>query len=199
MNLEFKTVFVLAPHADDLEFGCGGLIARLADSGSDIYSLVFSAAEERKEEMIKASSILGVKKTFIFNLPIRNLGKHRQAILDKLIKMKEKFKPDLVIQPCLNDIHQDHQIIAMEGIRAFKGTNLWGYEVLANNLIFDFQLFIKINETDLEKKIKAIECYKSQNHRRYLDEDFIRSLAKVRGVQIGSRYAEAFNVIREVL
>ena len=199
MILEFKKVFVLAPHADDAEFGCGGLIARLFESGSIVYSLVFSAAEERKKEMIRASSILGIKKAFMFNLPIRNLGKYRQKILDKLIEMKKTFKPDLVLQPSLNDIHQDHQVIAEEGVRAFKNTNLWAYEVLANNLTFDFQLFITINEGQVEKKIKAIQCYQSQNHRNYLDGNFIRSLARVRGVQIGADYAESFGVIREIL
>ncbi len=199
MNLEAKTVFVLVPHIDDAEFGCGGTIARLVDNKAEVYTLVFSGEDERKEEMKKASSILGIKKNFIFNLQIRNLWKSRQGILDKLISLKKQYNPDLVLLPCLNDIHQDHQVISMEGVRAFKGTNLWGYEVSANNLTTDFQLFIRLTVDQLKKKIEAIRCYKSQNHRGYADDAFIYGLAKVRGTQVGTDYAEAFSVIREVL
>jgi len=199
MISEIKNVFVLAPHADDTEFGCGGLIARLSENGANIYSLVFSAVEERKEEMLKASTILGIKKCYLFNLPMRNLDKHRQKILDRLIEMKNRFKPDLVLQPSLIDIHQDHQVVAKEGVRAFKGTNLWAYEVLPNNFTFDFQLFVALSEGQVEKKIKAIKCYQSQNHRKYLDEGFIRGLARVRGVQVNIEYAEAFSIIRQIL
>ena len=45
----------------------------------------------------------------------------------------------------------------------------------------------------------AIKKYKAQEHRLYMDEKFIRSLAKVRGVQIGASYAEAFEVVRLII
>jgi len=48
----------------------------------------------------------------------------------------------------------------------------------------------------LNKKIKAIKAYQSQSHRNYMQEDFIRSLAKVRGVQCNNEFAEAFEVYK---
>jgi len=43
-----------------------------------------------------------------------------------------------------------------------------------------------------------LECYQFQKHRSYLNQEFIWSLAKTRGVQIEGEYAEAFEVIRLV-
>lgn len=196
--LNAKTVFVLAPHADDAEIGCGGTIARLVENGADVYSLVFTKTDERNSEMVNAANILGITKCYNFNLPIRKLTEYRQKILDKLLVLKVKFKPDLVIQPSLSDIHQDHQVVAQEGVRAFKDINLIGYEALWNNLNFDAQLFVSLNKNQVSKKIRAVRCYKSQYHKSYINSDYIKSLMKVRGVQIGFDNAEVFSVIRSI-
>jgi hypothetical protein len=44
--------------------------------------------------------------------------------------------------------------------------------------------------------VNALKEYNSQSHRNYMQEDFIRSLAKVRGVQCNSEYAEAFEMYK---
>ena len=48
-------------------------------------------------------------------------------------------------------------------------------------------------------KVNALKEYKSQAHRSYADEDFIRSLARIRGVQIGAQYAEVFEMVRWII
>jgi len=49
------------------------------------------------------------------------------------------------------------------------------------------------------KKVEALKCYESQKDRLYLSEEFIRSLAQTRGVQIDAKYAEAFEIIRWII
>jgi len=44
-----------------------------------------------------------------------------------------------------------------------------------------------------------LKKYKSQSDRAYMSHEFIFSLAKSRGVQIGKEYAECFEVIRWVM
>lgn len=67
-----------------------------------------------------------------------------------------------------------------------------------NNLRFTTNLFVNLEYRHVEK-IGALKCYKSQFLRKYADEDFIRSLAKVRGIQIGIDCAECFEVIRWII
>lgn len=197
--LKSKVTFVLAPHPDDAELGCGGTIAKLVESGTDVYVIVFAKAPERKQELFKSAKMLEVAGCRSLEVPIRRFSEYRQQILDKLLKFKDDLNPDLVLQPSLTDIHQDHQVVAMEGLRAFKNINLLGYETSWNNLNFDAQLFVKLEERHLLKKARAVGCYRSQSDKRYIDPDYVKSVAKVRGVQIGCDYAEMFSFIRGVV
>ena len=106
------------------------------------------------------------------------------------------LNPDLVLLPAASDIHQDHQVIHQEGMRAFKNVTFAGYELPWNNYSFHTNFFIRLSETELNKKVEALRSYQSQSHRNYMQEDFIRSLATVRGVQCNSSYAEVFEMYR---
>lgn len=113
--------------------------------------------------------------------------------------MNKDIKPDMVFLPSASDIHQDHQVVHQEGVRAFKNTTFAGYELPWNNYRIHTNFFICISESELNKKIESLKMYKSQEHRNYMKEDFIRSLAKVRGVQANSEFAEAFEVYRWII
>ena len=119
--------------------------------------------------------------------------------MENLISHRKQLQPDLVLMPSLNDIHQDHSTIAEEGLRAFKNTTILGYELIWNNLTFNTTSFVKLDKKYIQAKCDALKEYKSQGERDYMSEDFIFSLAKTRGIQIGCKYAESFEVIRWVM
>lgn len=206
-----KKVLVLAPHTDDGEFGCGGTIAKLIEDGVEVYYIAFSACEQSVlpsfpkdiliSELKAAVSVLGIKKEnlFLLKYEVRTFSHKRQEILDDIIKFKNKIKPDLIFIPSLNDIHQDHATIANEALRAFKFCNIFCYEMPWNNLNFTNTSFVLLNDKHINTKIAALKKYKSQKHRPYANEEFIRSLSRVRGVQVGQKYAEVFEVIRLIL
>lgn len=206
-----STILILAPHTDDGEFGCGGTIARYVSQGARAVYAAFSAAEQSvlphlprdilRTEVRSATAALGVKDEdcLVFDFEVRRFPELRQQILDRMIELGREYSPDIVFLPSANDTHQDHQTIAQEGFRAFKRTTMLGYEVPWNNLDFRTSCFVDIGEDHLEAKIRAVGMYQSQQHRSYANEEFIRSLALTRGVQIGKRYAEAFEVVRWVI
>jgi len=97
------------------------------------------------------------------------------------------------------DIHQDHSTVTDEAIRAFKRTNIFGYELPWNDLQLPSTCLIKIEENDLKIKIEAIQQYKSQYGRSYSSQKFQEALAITRGMRIGVEYAEAFEVVRVVM
>ncbi len=207
----FQRVLILAPHTDDGELGCGGTIAKLVEGGDDVYYVAFSAAERSvpagmprdvlRHEVKQATGILGIPpgNLLIFDYEVRDFPLHRQAILEDLIRLQRELRPNLVLLPAFHDIHQDHITVASEGLRAFKTTTILGYELPWNNMTFNTTAFVFLEERHIESKIKALSCYVSQRGRRYANGDFIRSLARARGIQIGAEYAEAFEVIRWVL
>lgn len=208
MNLQFAKILILAPHTDDGEFGCGGSIAKFIESGTEIYYAAFSLAEESvppsfpknilETEVKAATTELGISgdHLLLYRYQVRHFATHRQRILEDLVRLNQDLKPDLVFMPSLHDLHQDHSTISMEGLRAFKKTSVLAYEMPWNNLNFATQSFIKLSESHIRNKIKALGCYNSQKSKDYASEEFVLSLACTRGVQIGVKYAEAFEVLR---
>ncbi|MBP7184850.1 MAG: PIG-L family deacetylase [Saprospiraceae bacterium] len=208
---ENKKILVLAPHTDDGELGCGGTIAKYCEAGNDVYYVAFSTADESvpKEfpsnqlaiEVKNATFCLGIPKEnlFIFNYTVRKLNYVRQEILEHLIELRHKIQPDIVFLPSSKDIHQDHVTINQEGIRAFKHSTILGYELIWNNLSFDTDCFIELTEKQIDTKISALSHYVTQKGKHYMESDFIRSLARIRGTQINVKYAETFEVIRWII
>ncbi len=204
-------VLVLAPHTDDGEFGCGGTIAKFIEEKTEVYYVAFSTAEKSvpeglpknilEVEVKEATKRIGIPYShlIIYKYEVRKLNYIRQEILEELVKIKKNIKPDLVFLPSKNDLHQDHITVATEGIRAFKQISILGYELPWNNITFHTQVFIKLKETHVQKKIHALKAYNSQSHRDYAAEDFIWSWAKTRGTQIGTKYAETFEITRWVI
>ncbi len=205
---KFKNVLVLAPHTDDGELGAGGSISKLIENGAKVTYVAFSTAEDSvpdglpkdilKKEVVKATAELGIKpeNLIILNYQVRRFNYDRQQILEDLISLRKKSSFDLILTPSMHDIHQDHSTISQESIRAFKNTTILGYELIWNNLTFNTQCFVKLEEKHIDAKQKALEQYESQGGRNYLARDFTFSLAKTRGVQVGAEYAECFEVIR---
>ncbi len=206
-----KNVLVLAPHTDDGELGLGGTISKLLEVGAVVTYAAFSTAQESipdgfdkdilKTEVMAATSRLGIakKNLHLYDYRVRRLNYSRQEILEDLVRLKRDNVFDLIFVPTLNDLHQDHATVSIEGIRAFKNCTILGYELLWNNLSFNTQCFVVLEERHVEQKIAALAEYKSQSHRDYISSQFIKSWAKTRGVQIGAQWAEAFEVIRLIL
>ena len=98
--------------------------------------------------------------------------------------------------PSLVDIHQDHETIAREGLRAFKRTTLLGYEIPWNCVGFRQQAYVALEPRHLDRKVAALGCYASQQHRNYANEEYIRNLARTNGIVSGRELAEVFEVYR---
>jgi N-acetylglucosamine malate deacetylase 1 len=208
--MQSKRTLVLAPHTDDAELGCGGTIARLCEQGAEVFAISFSAAEESlpehmpadtlRKECKKALADLGLAqdRIFIEDYRVRRLSERRQELLDRLIVARREIEPDLVLVPSVHDIHQDHQVVHAEGVRAFKNVTVLGYELPWNTLTFAAQAFVTLEERHLEKKFAAMRRYESQRSlgRPYFDEEFVRGWARLRGLQAKAPYAEVYEVMR---
>jgi len=116
-----------------------------------------------------------------------------------MVELKNSIQPDLFLLPSGSDVHQDHQLVYNEGLRAFKHTSIWGYELPWNHVSFATQAFVKLEQRHIDMKWKLMTTYESQfqKQRAYFTKEFIEGLARVRGVQINEPYAEAFEVVRQ--
>lgn len=207
-----RTILVLGPHTDDGELGCGGLMAKRTAMGHDVIYAVFSSCRRSvpdgldrdvlRHEVRRAVEILGMdpdRQLILKDYEVRTFPQYRQEILEDMIRLRAELKPDLVLCPSLNDVHQDHATICREAIRAFKKQSILCYEEPWNNITFSTHVFESLSPEHLETKMKALSAYESQRHRTYFQEDVMRSLAVMRGAQLEGGYAEAFEVVRWML
>jgi N-acetylglucosamine malate deacetylase 1 len=206
----WERVLVLAPHTDDGEFGCGGTMARLVEAGAEVRYVAFSIATKSlpdgfppdtlAREVREATTELGIPESqlTVHDFEVRTFPQSRQEILEVLIELWEEWKPEVVFQPSVHDIHQDHQVIAAEGLRAFKRTTILGYEIPWNNFDFSYQWYFALDREHVERKAAALARYASQRHRRYSDPEYIWNVARTHGINVNREYAEVFEVYRVV-
>jgi len=204
----WQRALVLAPHTDDGEFGCGGTMARLVEEGAAVRYVAFSIAtrslpegfppDALAREVREATAELGIpaESLTVHDFDVRTFPEHRQEILELLIELWHEWEPDVVFQPSLHDIHQDHQTIATEGLRAFKRTTILGYEIPWNNLDFAYQAYLALEQRHVERKEAALAKYASQQHRRYANPEYVWNLARTHGINVNREYAEVFQVYR---
>jgi len=210
-------ILLLSAHIDDADTGCGGSVARYANEGDEIYYAVFTLAEESlpadlpKDIMLKelgeATRILGIHPSnlIIKKYPVRKFPQFRQEILEDMVQINKEIKPSLVFMPSKFDTHQDHAVISEEGFRAFKSSSILGYEMPWNNVSFESSAFISLNGEQIDRKIRALNCYKSQKlravklGRESSGSEAIMHWAQFRGHQVYVEYAEAFHVVRWIM
>lgn len=205
-----KRVLVLSPHTDDAELGCGGTMARWLDDGVELFTAAFSTAETSlpegskpyrlKDECHLALDEIGVPRDnrFVYDYPVRELGYHRQAVLEEMVRLGREIQPEVVLVPSGADLHQDHAVVHQEAVRAFRNGTMLGYELPWNHITFSTQAFVVLDETHLHRKWAALTRYESQLElaRPYFRYEFIESMARVRGVQVKAAFAEAYEAIR---
>jgi LmbE family N-acetylglucosaminyl deacetylase len=213
---ESGKIVVLAPHMDDEVLGCGGTIARHAQSGADV-SVIFltdgrhsdstiaalpepergrrerELVDIRKQEAQRAGEILGVKNITFLDAEDGRLHSdtHAPARLRKVLELE---RPHLVYLPFFLESHADHCAASDVLIAATTGSRFdfecRGYEVwtpLFPNLV------VEIDAT-IELKKQALACYRSQ----LADMDYLHmgiGLNAYRSSAVGcktARFVEAF-------
>lgn len=201
-------ILMLSCHTDDTEIGCGATIHRLIEKGYEVYSVVFVTKYPQfpdgklLDEWHQSMSVLKVSMNnrFLFDYPVRRLDRHRQEILEDMVSFRKYPDPDYIFTPSIKSIHQDHSVIGIEALRAFRDKILWNYELPWSDMGFQPQIYVPISDIDLEFKISALRKYESQFElkRSYFSEKLIRGLAAMRGAESGVELAEAFVVQRMV-
>ena len=219
-----KKVLILSPHADDEILGCGGFISKFSKQNYHINVLILTNAnkgapeiyspekiKEIRNEAKISNNFIGTKKLFFEDLPALNLSNYPiYKIANVINKYIAEINPEIVLIPSANDIHDDHKIIfkaAKVAMRFNKKNNIkkiLSYEVLSetewneNEKSFNPNYFVKLDKSDIDKKVKAFLKYKSQvkkfPHPR--SKEAIINLSKVRGSHVFMRHAEAFKVER---
>lgn len=197
-------ILALGAHPDDIEYGCGGTFLKFARKGMDIYFIVLTKGEfggdpeTREKEQEEAMKLLGVKKIFWGGYIDTELPSER-IVISKIDEVIEEVKPDEVYVNYIEDIHQDHRMLAECTLAATRYVKRVFFYEDYTSINFEPDIFVDIEDV-LEEKQKLIQVYSSQVDKAYptkLDMvESVKAIANFRGFQGKVKYAEGFKAFR---
>lgn len=190
---------MLGCHADDIEIGCGGTLLTLiaAQSALEIRWVVFCAhGERRREAEAGAAEVLdGVAQREIHLHDFRDgfLPYHGAAVKDAFENMKD-FPADIVFTHQRHDLHQDHRLVCELTWNTFRDHLILEYEIPKyDGDIGVPNVLVPLREEICERKVDLLmRHFGSQRSKPWFTEDLFYGLMRLRGMESGHRYAEAF-------
>lgn len=198
-------VLAFGAHPDDIEIGMGGTIAKYSKDKHDVLMVILTIPNNkniRRNEAENAAKMLGSEIRILDVDPEKMV--FSRELVRKLDRIVMDYSPDVVYTHWNHDTHQDHIFLSNATIAATRknGCSLYMYEQTIPGGIdphgFRTQLFVDISE-EIDTKLDSIMAHKSQvktNGDWWLYG--IRGRAMYRGYQINAKYAEAFEVVKEI-
>lgn len=204
-------ILVVTAHHDDLELGCGGTIAKFVDEGHQVVSLVMthSAYEgyhgmvlRTKEAAIAearlASKVLGYELISFdedtFDIPINDSN------IVRILDVIHKYSIDTVFTHWHSDTHPPHRKINSMVLHACRHVpRVLGIAVNwhIGEQSFSPRLFVPIDGSQWERKIKALQCYESEFQRAGASwVEYLDNQTKNYGLQCGVERAEGYVVYK---
>lgn len=200
-----KHICFLGAHPDDIELGCGALIAGITDKSS-ITCVTLSDNQKNPllanlvDEHYSSMQSLGILRQQILleSFETRRFPSQRQDILEYLIQINKTINPDVVFVHTRADLHQDHNTVTEEALRAFRGVTLLGYDVIRSSYGFFPNLMIPVTEMDMQAKLSALAKYSTYTDKYYFDPELTRSTLIRNGALCESKFAEGFETLRVI-
>lgn len=200
-----KRVFFIGAHPDDIELGCGAFINHITDS-AELFCITLS--DNQKNPALKnvlrehqdSMRILGIKKDhdLVEKFETRRFQHFRQEILEYLYQLNKKYQPEIVFVHTPADLHQDHSTVTQEVLRAFRGTSIFGYDVIRSSHGFFPSFLVEVNEQDVKKKINALAQYRTYHDKYYFKPEITRATLIHFGALAERPLAEGFDILRVI-
>jgi LmbE family N-acetylglucosaminyl deacetylase len=200
-------IVAVAAHCDDIAIGAGGSLLSIcsANPGLRVDVLVLSGGgteREDEEHAALASFCPGADlRLTVLKLPDGRLPGYWAEAKAAVEELRARTDPDLLFSPNRSDAHQDHRGLAELVPTAFRGHLVLGYEIVK----WDGDLgrpsaYQPLPAEVAEAKVDLLrQHYPSQRKRPWYDREAFLGLARIRGIECGCRYAEAFYVDKVVL
>jgi N-acetylglucosamine malate deacetylase 1 len=176
-------VLIISPHPDDAELGMGGAIVRLMAQGWKVGILDLTSGEPtplgsvatRRAETAAANAALGDPWRENLGLPNRSL----EPTLDNrraLAAVFRRVRPRVLFAPFWEDAHPDHTAATklVEDARFWaklSKSDIPGTPFHPSRVLYYFSVHLRIIERpsfildvseQVERKLEALRCYKSQ-------------------------------------
>ncbi|GJM15324.1 MAG: hypothetical protein DHS20C13_06510 [Thermodesulfobacteriota bacterium] len=210
IDLTNNKVLVLAPHADDESFSCGGSLVRHIENGDSVKVVVLTDGSKadftgkyhkedyvlkREEEAKRACEILGISEIEFWKNPDRNLQSDISNI-SRLYDLINEYKPTLIYVPSPLEFHPDHRAtadIVWRAIQKIQHDCMVAFSEI--NTTIRVNSLVDISST-VDTKRKACDSYLSQLE-NIPYTDYSLGLNRFRALTVNSEctHAEGFFIM----
>lgn len=197
-----RRILAVGAHPDDLELACGATLAKLADEGHIVETVVLSAggggghALVRAAEAQHSSHYLRAAVSRLFNFEDTILAASARDMVRVLEAAIEEFRPDIILTHSSHDQHQDHEAVHRATMRAARHSpSILCYESPSATRDFSPDLFVDVSDY-VDIKLRSVELHRDQRGKPYMDGAQLRATARFRGRQARTGAAEGFEVVR---
>lgn len=197
-----RRVLAIGAHPDDVEIGAGATLAQHARAGDHVVIGVMSRGVAGGDETIRsveaeaAAEILGAQIHFgdLDDTRIAEGG----ASVDFLEELVKSHQPAILYTHSLNDVHQDHRNTHRASLVAARRIpTVYCYQSPSATVGFAPSRFSDI-DSHIDVKLELVAAHSSQAAKRaYMDPELLTATGRYWGRFGDSRYAEAFEVVRD--
>jgi LmbE family N-acetylglucosaminyl deacetylase len=203
-----RTLSVLAvgAHPDDIEIAAGGALLSFAERrpGLRVRYVVLTGTPERQQEARAAAAAFtpGADLAIeLHDLPDGRLPAVWGQVKEVLEGVARSFRPDLILGPSPGDAHQDHRTVGEIVSTAFRDQVYLAYEIPKwDGDMSRPNTYFPLSDQVARRKVELLDkCYPSQQDNDWWGEETFLALARLRGMECRSRYAEAFSCSKLVI
>lgn len=204
-------ILAIGAHADDIELGLGGTLAKHYANGDNIISLLIThsayknyegeiirSKETAYREASKAAKILGISTIECLDYETKEVV-FDVNLIEKINHIIDKHNIDVVYTHWDGDINQDHSAIAKATIVAARNIPrilMYRSNWYKSHKPFNGTFYVDITDF-IDYKIKAIEAHKSETSRRGNKWiNFFIQQCRMSGTEVGVEAAEVFQIIK---
>ncbi len=198
-----RRVVAIGAHPDDVELGCGGVLARHAMAGDEVTLVCLTdggkggSSSRRIDEAQRAAWYLGAH---LHMLDARDgqlaQDRHMYSRLQDLVC---GIQPDVAYIHSLNDMHPDHVAAHQLSLVATRYVpTVFAYAAPSMSTAFSPSHFVVLGES-AEDKLRLVGMHVSQRDKAYMSDHQVRATLLRWGAQVRFEEAEAFEVVRQVV
>jgi LmbE family N-acetylglucosaminyl deacetylase len=198
------SVLAIGAHPDDVEIGAGGLLLGLARGRPRVRYAVLTGTAERHQEARNAAQAFMPEAELdidLFDLPEGRLPAVWDSVKEILEGLAQSCSPDVIIAPSRDDAHQDHRTIGEIIPTVFRNQLYLAYEIPKwDGDLRRPTMYVPMSGETARRKVELLhKSFPSQRNRSWWDDEVFLGLARLRGMECGARYAEAFSCAKAVI
>jgi len=188
-------VLAIGAHPDDIEIGAGGLLLTFGDVRVRYVVLTGNAARHAEARDAAHAFLPDADlRIDLRDLPEGRFPAHWEEVKETLESVARDCSPDLILAPSAADAHQDHRVIGEILPTSFRNHLILNYEIPKwDGDMSRPSVYVPLPDEVARRKAELLDkCYPSQRVRDWWDAELFLGLARLRGAECRSRYAEAF-------